>query len=98
MDLPLSDFRRMAVEEFDTSKLLAHASRQAAERGYRNFPIIDVDDGEVPVAAFGRLPAGVGEQLGGVEFLHRHAAEIAERKIHCSCSLLASSLLAHDLI
>src|SRR5262249_52442941 len=38
-----SDFRRMAVEEFDTTKLLAHAARQAAERGYANFPIIDVD-------------------------------------------------------
>src|SRR4029450_3858072 len=43
MDLPLSDFRRMEIEEFDTSKLLAHASKQAAERGYKNFPIVDVD-------------------------------------------------------
>jgi predicted TIM-barrel fold metal-dependent hydrolase len=43
MDLPLSDHRRMAVEEFDTSKLLAHAAKQAAARGYRNFPIVDVD-------------------------------------------------------
>ena len=43
MDLPLSDLRRMAVEEFDTTKLLAHASKQAAERGYKNFPIVDVD-------------------------------------------------------
>jgi hypothetical protein len=43
MDLPLSDFRRQAVEEFDTSKLLAHAAKQAAERGYKNFPIVDVD-------------------------------------------------------
>jgi predicted TIM-barrel fold metal-dependent hydrolase len=43
MDLPLSDFRRMAVEEFDTSKLLAHAAQQATERGYKNFPIVDVD-------------------------------------------------------
>jgi predicted TIM-barrel fold metal-dependent hydrolase len=43
MDLPLSDFRRMTVEEFDTSKLLAHAAQQAQERGYRNFPIVDVD-------------------------------------------------------
>jgi uncharacterized protein len=43
MDLPLSDFRRMAVEEFDTSKLLAHAAKQAGERGYKNFPIVDVD-------------------------------------------------------
>jgi len=29
MDLPLSDFRHMSVAEFDTSKLLAHASKQA---------------------------------------------------------------------
>ena len=43
MELPLSDFRRMAVEEFDTSKLLAHAAKQAAERGYKDFPIVDVD-------------------------------------------------------
>ena len=43
MDLPLSDFRRMAVEEFDSAKLLAHAGRQAIERGYQNFPIVDVD-------------------------------------------------------
>src|SRR5476649_2621322 len=43
MELPLSDFRSMAVEEFDTSKLLAHASQQATERGYKNFPIVDVD-------------------------------------------------------
>src|SRR6202035_405083 len=43
MEAPHRDFRRMAVEEFDTSKLLAHASRQARERGYDKFPIIDVD-------------------------------------------------------
>jgi len=43
MDLPLSDFRRMAVEEFDTTKLLAHAAKQASERGYKKFPIVDVD-------------------------------------------------------
>ena len=43
MDLPLSDFRKMAVQEFDTSKLLAHAAQQARERKYSEFPIIDVD-------------------------------------------------------
>src|SRR5262249_60776592 len=43
MDLQPNDFGRMAVEEFDTTKLLAHASRQARERGYDKFPIIDVD-------------------------------------------------------
>ena len=43
MDLPLSDFRRMSVAEFDTTKLLAHAAKQAKDRGYEKFPIIDVD-------------------------------------------------------
>src|SRR5262247_3581534 len=43
MDLQANQFQRMSVEEFDTTKLLAHASRQARERGYDRFPIIDVD-------------------------------------------------------
>ena len=43
MDLPLSDFRSMAVEEFDTTKFLTHAAQQAQERGYKNFPIVDVN-------------------------------------------------------
>src|SRR5258708_38663168 len=43
MEPPHSDYRRMAVEEFDTSKLLAHASKQARDRGYDKFPIVDVD-------------------------------------------------------
>ena len=33
----------MAVAEFDTTKLLAHAAQQAKERGYDRFPIVDVD-------------------------------------------------------
>ena len=43
VDIPLSDFRKMAIEEFDTTKLLKHAAQQAAERGYDKFPIVDVD-------------------------------------------------------
>jgi predicted TIM-barrel fold metal-dependent hydrolase len=52
LDLPLSDFRKMAVEEFDTSKLLAHASKQATERGYKNFPIVDVDSHHYELESF----------------------------------------------
>src|SRR5258708_22474816 len=43
VDIPLSDYRKMAIEEFDTSKLLKHAAQQATERGYDKFPIVDVD-------------------------------------------------------
>src|SRR5665213_2390697 len=43
IDLPLSDFRKMEVQEFDTTKLLGHAAQQARERNYADFPIVDVD-------------------------------------------------------
>ena len=52
MDLPLSDYRKMAVEEFDTSKLLAHAAQQASERGYGSFPIVDVDSHHYELESF----------------------------------------------
>ena len=55
MDLPLSDLRRMAFEEFDTTKLLAHASKQAAERGYKNFPIVDVDSHHYESESFSEI-------------------------------------------
>jgi uncharacterized protein len=55
MDLPLSDFRRMEVEEFDTSKLLAHAAQQATERGYKNFPIVDVDSHHYESESIGEI-------------------------------------------
>ena len=55
MDLPLTDFRRMAVEEFDTGKLLAHAAQQAHERGYKNFPIVDVDSHHYESESIGEI-------------------------------------------
>jgi hypothetical protein len=45
----------MEVEEFDTSKLLAHASKQAAERGYKNFPIIDIDSHHYESESIGEI-------------------------------------------
>src|SRR5438270_11661093 len=44
MELPSSDeIHRLTVAEFDTSKLLAHASRQARQRKYSEFMIVDID-------------------------------------------------------
>jgi hypothetical protein len=43
---------------------------------------IDVDDRELVIAALARLTRRVRQQLRGVEFLHRHAAEIAELEVH----------------
>src|SRR6187200_1122201 len=55
LELPLSDFRRMAVEEFDTSKLLAHARAQAKQRGYDKFPIVDVDSHHYELESFNEI-------------------------------------------
>jgi len=55
MELPLSDFRRMAVEEFDTTKLLAHAAQQARDRGYEKFPIVDVDSHHYESESLGEI-------------------------------------------
>ena len=44
MELPSSsDIHRLTVEEFDTSKLLAHAAQQARERKFSDFLIVDID-------------------------------------------------------
>src|SRR3954467_5690416 len=44
MELPSSDdIHRLTVQEFDTTKLLAHASRQARQRKYSDFMIVDID-------------------------------------------------------
>ena len=41
MEIPSSDeIHRLTVEEFDTTKLLAHAARQARQRKYSEFMIV----------------------------------------------------------
>ncbi len=55
MDMPLSDFRQMSVAEFDTSKLLGHARRQAEQRGLDRFPIIDVDAHHYELESFDQI-------------------------------------------
>ena len=41
--IPTSDFAGMTVEQFDTTKLLAHAARQSRERNLQDYFIVDVD-------------------------------------------------------
>jgi hypothetical protein len=55
MELPLSNNRRMKVEEFDSGKMLAHAAQQAKDRGYRNFPIVDVDSHHYELESFNEI-------------------------------------------
>ena len=55
MDLPLSDFRKMAVQEFDTTKLLDHAAQQARDRNYSDFLIVDVDSHHYESESMGEI-------------------------------------------
>ncbi|HUB94921.1 MAG TPA: amidohydrolase family protein [Stellaceae bacterium] len=50
-----ANFRDLAVEEFDTRTLLAHAARQAEQRHYEDFFICDVDGHHWEVAAFPQI-------------------------------------------
>ncbi len=43
MNTQITNFRDLAVEEFDTTTLLAHAAQQAIDRKYEDFLIVDVD-------------------------------------------------------
>ena len=43
MNTQITNFRDLAVEEFDTTTLLEHAAQQAIDRRYEDFLIVDVD-------------------------------------------------------
>jgi len=55
MELPLSENRRMKVDEFDSGKMLAHAAKQAKQRKYDQFPIIDVDSHHYELESFNEI-------------------------------------------
>ena len=55
VELPLSNDRRMKVDEFDSGKMLSHAARQAKQRGYDKFPIIDVDSHHYELELFNEI-------------------------------------------
>ena len=48
-------YRDLAVEEFDTTTLLAHASQQAIQRRYEDFLIVDVDGHHYETASFAQI-------------------------------------------
>ena len=45
----------MKVDEFDSGKMLAHAARQAKQRGYDKFPIVDVDSHHYELELFNEI-------------------------------------------
>ena len=66
-------------------ELLQHRIVHVVENLVERFQLVvmrvDVDDRELVVAALARLVRGVLQELGGVEFLDRHLAEVGERDI-----------------
>ena len=56
MELPTSDdFFKMSVEEFDTNKLLRHASQQRDQRGFDKMLIVDVDAHHYETESMGEI-------------------------------------------
>jgi hypothetical protein len=50
-----ANFRDLAVEEFDTRTLLAHAGAQAKQRRYEDFFIVDVDGHHWEAASYSKI-------------------------------------------
>jgi predicted TIM-barrel fold metal-dependent hydrolase len=49
------NYRDLAVEEFDTTTLLAHATEQAIQRRYEDFLIVDIDGHHYETASFAQI-------------------------------------------
>ena len=77
MNTQITNFRDLAVEEFDTTTLLEHAAQQAIDRKYEDFLIVDVDshhyetesiqeiaEGGVRIVRNGRTEIGVIRHAG----------------------------------
>lgn len=67
MEFPSSGTTTLTVEEFDTTKHLAHAAKQARERGFDNITIVDCDIHHDETASFrdivGHIDSTVERQL-----------------------------------
>jgi uncharacterized protein len=53
--LDVTSFRDLAVEEFNTTTMLAHARQQAQQRRYEDFPIVDVDGHHLEVISYAQI-------------------------------------------
>jgi uncharacterized protein len=67
MEFPSSGTNRLTVEEFDTTRHLAHATKQARERGFDRITIVDADthhdEGGSPRAILKYIDSPVGRHI-----------------------------------
>ena len=92
----LVDRYREALAErvrHDTGKLLAHASRQAVERGYRNFPIIDVDSHHYESESIGQILEYMDDPV--LQQLARSARQASAKSVGMNERILAPCLSAN---
>src|SRR5262249_4806289 len=76
MDMARSEVRKLAAEDYSTTQHLEHASRQARERNYQDFLIVDVDAHHYESESYNEVFANAGSAVTrrqGVEAPRRGA-------------------------
>jgi predicted TIM-barrel fold metal-dependent hydrolase len=91
MTLVTSDYKGMAVAEFDTTKLLSHASQQARERNYEKYFIVDVDSHHYETESLAEILEYIEDPV------IRHQAQSSGQKNTGTTSVLPSIMGTQDM-
>src|SRR5262249_40877544 len=79
MDMARSEVRKLAAEDYSTTQHLEHASRQARERNYQDFLIVDVDAHHYESESYSEVFAYIESPV-----IRRQAVESAKRGARAS--------------
>src|SRR5262249_33980013 len=79
MDMARSEVRKLAAEDYSTTQHLEHASRQARERNYQDFLIVDVDAHHYENESYNEVFAYIESPV-----IRRQAVESAKRGARAS--------------
>ena len=80
MDLIADRGRRVTIEELNTTRLLAHARKQAHQRNFDDMMIVDVDAHHYENENYSRIPALHGKRRAAAA--HHVRAEKEPRRLH----------------
>src|SRR5258708_19699897 len=90
MDMARSEVRKLAAEDYSTAQHLEHASRQARERNYQDFLIVDVDAHHYENESYNEVFTYIESPV-----IRRQAVESAKRGARAS--MLAGTIAYHDI-
>ena len=79
MDMARSEVRKLAAEDYSTAQHLEHASRQARERNYQDFLIVDEDAHHYESESYSEVFAYIESPV-----IRRQAVESAKRGARAS--------------